>query len=395
MKKISLMLVTVLFGGSMAMAQVCPGAPGSVCLVPSPQATMTLQQQQVGTATTVCPQMGQTVTTIQPIARVVQQPAYGSCAAPVGIIQTTGTTSSTMGIAPVCPTSNVSPETACVLNELAALRGETRAIRGQIYATSLEMRGQELIHRLSLLQREELAFRQQIAANPNLPNAQLFATSLQNQANALNQDIAAFNTEVNMVPMNMRPYVAQQLGTFQTVYWQPAMQRFAAYRTQFPQSATQYQPAFAANPWLPGWHAGYQTTITAVAVTPTQVAVAAPSGWWTDTRVLGSTETYQTGTMMQGQIQVLGSTETLPGGGTVIPGGTSIMLADGSVVCVPAGTMLYIPPSSMQLGTAPTTPVMTMPVTPAPMPAPVMPTPAPTTPATTPPTTGAVTPGQW
>ncbi|MHB9109735.1 MAG: cupin domain-containing protein [Armatimonadota bacterium] len=194
---------------------------------------------------------------------------------------------------------------------------ELQAIRGQILASQLTMQGQMLTSRMNALISQETMLRQALAANPNLPNAQQMALQLSAEAEALNRDIAAFNTQVSMVPAAQRPFVAQQMNTFDVAYWQPTVQRFSQYQASLPAATTTYQPAFAANPWLQPWLTNYQASVSSVAQTQ---PVFASVRWWTQTGQPGSV--------------VLGTTEVFPG----TMGGQYYMLPSGAVIFIPAGT---------------------------------------------------------
>lgn len=286
MKRRSVAVAAVLLCGGMAWAQVCPqpAAGGATCLVPpSTASTPIYLSSTAGVATT----------------NVVTTPST-AYTVPGSMISTATT----------C--GNVSPETACVVNEL-------RAVRGQIFASALQLRGQALVDRLNMLTMQEMTFRQQLASNPNMPGAQAEASSLTAQATALNQDIAAYNRELSMVPTDIRPYVATQINTFDVVYWQPSMQQFATYRTQFQTSGpATYQPAVVANPWLTQWQTNYQTSLNNIGSTQQTIASVR---WW-------------------GSPQVLGTTETLPAGSTISPTGTMMMLPNGAAIYFPPGTVL-------------------------------------------------------
>ncbi|MHB9023244.1 MAG: hypothetical protein ACYC7E_03590 [Armatimonadota bacterium] len=241
------------------------------------------------------------------------------------VAATTGTTGTTpaMGVQPsaqnfptvqpVCATARVDRDTSCLLQELAAVRSELRALRGQLVASALQLQGQQLVSRLNQLTLDEMMLRNNLAANPNYPNAQQQAQMLQTQANTLAFDIQAFNNQMAMVPMDMRPYVAPQLSAFDQSYWTPAMNRFAMYRTQFPTVVATYQTASTANPWLQGWLAGYQTALNTIG-TSQQIATA--NVWWTNTQVLGTTEMYPNANMHMGMTAGTGTMGTTGTTGT-------------------------------------------------------------------------------
>lgn len=279
MKGFPVLLATLLVSGALALAQVCPQGytmSGAVC-VPS---------------------------------MVTSTP---SVIYPTGV-----TTSAATVVSPYCPNAAVSPGTACLLSEM-------EAVRGQILAFQFTMQGQELTSRIHALQAEEMAFRQALAANPNLPNAQLMALQLTAEANALNRDIAAFNTTLSMVHASQRPFVAQQLSTFDAAYWQPTIQQFSAYQASLQNVSTSYQPAFAANPWLQPWLADYQASIGTVGQTQ---QVFASVRWWTQ------------------PVAVAGTVETFP---STTTGGSYMMLPSGAVIYIPpnvaatTGTMGTVP----------------------------------------------------
>lgn len=224
----------------------------------------------------------------------------------------------------MCPTASVSPDTACLINEIAALRSEVRATRAEMRATALESRGLALVSRLNQLQAEEMMFRQQISTNPNTPNAQMMAMTLQSQADALYRDISAFNSELGTIPQDQRPYLAARLNNFQQIYWNPAMQQFATYRSQFPQASTTYQAAYTANPWLQTWQANYSASLNNISNVP---QIYASANWWSN-------------------MQVLGTTETLPSGGSVVVG-PAMNLPTGAVIYIPAGASMSMSPTPM------------------------------------------------
>lgn len=244
---------------------------------------------------------------------------------------------SSSGMSSMYPSGVTSPDTAAILNEL-------RATRAQILAAQLEVRGQTLVDRMNNLQAQEMSFRQQLAANPNLPNAQIMANNLQAQATSLNNDIAAFNRELALVPSDIRPQLASSLNTFDVAYWTPAFSQFAMYQASWPQTATTYQPLFAANPWLQPWWTSYQSSLNNIAMAPTTYVTAR---WWATPQFSA----------------VAGSTEVYPG---------------GSIMMLPSGAAIYFPPGTMPMSTSMTT---VMPTT-----SPQVITPAATTPM--PPATG-------
>ncbi len=156
------------------------------------------------------------------------------------------------------------------------------------------MTGQALVARINALMMEELNFRQALASNTTIPSPALMGTRLQNMAVALTQDIAAFNQELAMVPGDLRPFLARDLSNFDSIYWTPAMQRFANYNTQFQTSiATAYQPLYGQFSWLQCWQSNYQTSLNNIAAVPQTFACAR---WWCNTApvVLGSCEAYPT-----------------------------------------------------------------------------------------------------
>jgi len=249
----------------------------------------------------------------------VNSPAY---TVPMGSAVTVPTVVYPVGVAlPTAATPAVSSNTAALINEL-------EAIRGQILASQLTLQGQTLTSRMNALMSQEMALRQAIASNPNLPNAQWMALQLNAEANALNRDIAAFTTTLSMVPAAQRPYVAQQVNTFDVAYWQPTMQQFSAYTASLPMAMTSYQPAFAANPWLQPWLTNYHASVMSLSQTP---QVFASVRWWTQptTVVLGSTEVFPSTTF-------------------------------GGFFMLPNGAVIYIPPSvAATIGTAAGTPGIT------------------------------------
>ncbi|HEY3376361.1 MAG TPA: hypothetical protein VGL77_02610 [Armatimonadota bacterium] len=271
----SFLVATFVIGGSMAFAQVCPPASDSTVLVPSrdAQANSYVLPSSTVTSTTVVPYGSGPMVSTMPGTVMMPMP------------------STTMSMV---PPANMSPDTASIVNQIIALRSDVHALQGQVYAAALELRGQQLVSRVNELMANEMLFRQQIAANPTLPNAQATSLQLSAQADALNRDLASFNRELSLIPADQRPYLAQQLNAFTVAYWDPTMQNFAAYRTQFTTNATAYQPAYASNAWLQPWVANYQTSLDNLAAAPQNYASVS---WWSETRVLGTSETYP-GTMM-------------------------------------------------------------------------------------------------
>lgn len=271
MRVSSSVITAVLLGSCLALAQTAVLANGDRTTA----ATGTTGTTGTGAAGTTCPPAATgttgttttTTTTVTPVAS-----AY-----PV--------------VNPVCPTTNVSADTSCLLQELAAVRGEIRAMRGEMRATALSFQGQMIISQMNQLQADEMTFRQQLAANPRLPGAQATAMSLENRSRLLNNQIIAFNNELASIPPDERPYMQAQLNTFSVAYWQPAMQNFSTYRSTFTASA--YQPAAAANPWLPAWSNRYQASLNNVTTTNQNFA----SAWWVSPQVAGTTETTTTTTM--------------------------------------------------------------------------------------------------
>jgi hypothetical protein len=330
-----------------------------------------------GTATWGCPTPGMSSTGVMGAMPsnyyLVPQQSYGmtSYAVPntygmapngcgtYGMITPTYGTASTYGAASAY-SANMSPDTASLINQINGLRSDIHALQGTMQASAIEQRGQMLVNRMNSLMADEISFRQQIAANPNLPNAQATANNLSQRADALNRDIASFNVELSMVSPDQRPYVAPQLNAFTAAYWNPTVQRFASYSSQFTaQASTAYQPAVASNPWLPSWESSYQNSINTVASAPQTYASA---NWWSTT-------------------QVLGSTEVFPGCGT-----SSMVLPQGSMLVVPNSSVTTtntVCPAPSTMSTMP----MTMPApAPAPAPAPEATPPAPApTPEATPP----------
>ncbi len=277
MKGFPVLLATLLVSGALALAQVCP--PGYTT--------------STGAAYGAYPM----VSTIGAYPMVSSVP---SVIYPTGVSTSAATVTS-----PICPNAALSPGTACLLNEM-------EAVRGQILASQLTMQGQSLTSRMNALQAQESAFRQALATNPNLPNAQLMALQLTAEANQLNRDIAAFNTTVSMVPVAQRPFIAQQMNTFDVAYWQPTVQQFSAYQASLPAMITTYQPAVAANPWLQPWFTSYQASIGTVGQTQ---QVFASTRWWAQPTAI-----------------VSGTTEVFP-----VTGGSYMML--------PSGAVIYIPPN--------------------------------------------------
>ncbi len=289
-----------------------------------------------------------TPTPAPPVAAAPAPTAPGTtCPPAVGMIQSTGVASA--NLSPVCPISSVSPETACLLNEIAALRTEVRAERADIRATALEMRGQALSERLNQLMANELMFRQIVASNPNTTSAQLQAMQIQSQADTLYRDIAAYNAELGTIPTDLRPYMATRINTFQQVYWNPSMQQFAAYRSQFPQSASTYQNAYASAPWLQTWYSRYQTSINNIASVPQTYASA---NWWSNMQVAGTMETYPGATPSTMTASTTMTTAPMATGTTTMPSGT--MMTAPSGMNLPTGAVIFIPAGSiMNINTAP------------------------------------------
>jgi len=291
MKVYSVVIATLMLSGSLVYAQVCPPtSAGSVCLVPSRNAaaaTLPYTMMTAYGASTTVP--------------------YSSCGQAACI--------------PVCPTAttcNVSRDTGCILNELTALRNEMRATRGQVLASSLMAQGAMIIARLNELQSDEMAFRVAFTGNQSLPESHAIATKLQSQINAINQDIAAFNQALAAIPADMRPYLAGNLSTFDTAYWTPALQRFAAYSNQFQQSNA-YQTQCASLSWMPNWKSDFQTALNTVAASPTTYAC---SRWWVNMPT------------------VAGSTETLSANAqAVTANGMTLVTPNGSTIFIPAGSM--------------------------------------------------------
>jgi hypothetical protein len=297
MKIRSLLAATALLGSSLVYAQMCPpltSSSGSVCLVPSSSANVTSNVPLGSTTVAAVPYTMVAGTTQVYTSSMCPTPSNVSTIYPMPITATNA-----------CPT-NVSADTACIVNQISALRGDVRALQGQVQASALELRGQQLVTRMNELMASEMLFRQRIAANPNWPDAQNTAMMLSLQSDSLNRDLAAFNREIALIPVDQRPYIATNLNTFTVAYWDPTVQRFNQYSSQFPMTQTIYQPAFAANPWLQTWYTNYQTSLNTLS---TQPQVYASNAWWTPgtTRVLGSTEVYMAPGMM-----------TVPAGGTVV-----------------------------------------------------------------------------
>lgn len=286
MKVRSIIATALLFGGSLVYAQVCPPIQGSVCLVPARSAS-TMQTTYVQPSATL------STSTIVPyssgMVAMVPMMAYPTTGmnmtCPTGMSMaypTTGVTTSSLY------QTNVSTEAAL----LAGLRNDVRSLQGEVRAASIELRGQQLVDRMDRLMADEMLFRQQLAINPNMTGAQAMATALTQQAQSLNRDISAFNSELAAIPTDQRPYLASRLNTFTTVYWNPTVASFSSYSTQFAANAgTAYQPALAANPWLPSWQSNYQTALIGVNTTGQTIA---SSSWWTNTStmVAGMTEVY-------------------------------------------------------------------------------------------------------
>ena len=277
MKGIPVMVAALLVSGILAVAQVvCPPSFG----------------QPYGGA---FPTTG-TIGTI-PWSTGTMTPGFGMTAAAPGLL---------------CPTTGLSRDNACLLSEI-------RALRGDVIAAALTMQGQTLTTRLNQLMAQEMVFRQAIAAEPNLPNAQLMALQFNMEAQALNRDMAAFTRQLSMIPVEQRPYLATSLNTFDVVYWQPTIQAFGEYRAQLPAAGVTYQPALAQNPWLQTWFTNYQTALTPLSQTP---QVFASARWWNQPMVLGSTEMFPgTGSMM-----------VMPNGSVIfIPAGTASIMGTGTM----------------------------------------------------------------
>lgn len=289
MRMSPMMLGAALIGSALSAWAQVGTAPGAVCVVPPENAAMTTTTTTVAAATTTMPMTGATI------------PVTGAVATTPGTVMVAGTS---------CP-ANVSPETACLLNEISLLRSEVNATRGEVLSASLVQQGQQLVSRMDQLSASEMMFRQQLLANPNLPNAQLQASMLREQAIVLNRDIAAYNQSINAIPVSQRPFVASRLSSFQQAYWTPALQRFSTYQAQL--TTTTYQPAYAANPWLQTWVTDYQASLNSVATSGQQFAQVVPT------------------------MTVAGTMETFPTTGTMsVPAGSTIMMPDGTVMTVPS-----------------------------------------------------------
>jgi hypothetical protein len=292
--------VLLLVGSAMAFAQTCP--PGSSqCLVPGRPQTMTI-----------------------------------GCAAPTAVLAESVTP---VGTPTAC--ANVSGDTACLANQLAAIQSELRMMRGMLIASSLEMRGQTLINRIDTLIAQETAFRQALAANPRLPGAQAQATALQARADMLDRDLAAFTREVSMLPADVRVTTAAGFSSFDQIYWTPALERLAAYNAHFRETAcAAYQPAFAANPWLSPWVTTYSAALSTM---NTNRQVYASARWWSNMQVLGTTETYPNLQNLPAGSMVYyvpaGSVVVLPPGATInTVAGATVMPMANTAACPPAGT---------------------------------------------------------
>ena len=240
----------------------------------------------------------------------------------VNITCTTPTATLAEAVTPGTPTAacaNVSSDTTCLLNQLMAIQSELRMTRGMLMASGLEMRGQMLINRMDTLIAQETAFRAEMEANPKMGGAHTQATALQARADVLDRDIAAYTRELSLLPSDARPLTAMQLSTFDQVYWGPAMDRLAAYNTNFRETAcTMYQPAFAANPWLSPWVTTYSAALSTMNANR---QVYASARWWTTMQVLGSTEVYP-------------NMANVPAGSTVyyVPAGSVVVLPPGATI---------------------------------------------------------------
>ena len=295
--KLSSLLMVTLLSGSLALAQVCPPGTSPTCLVPSAAGVSTPYVISAGTVPTTLP----------------AGCSFGTVSSMPGFPIATG---------PGC--SNVSSDTACLLNEL-------RAERAAIHVAGLELRGQMLITRIDALMSEETTFRLRLANNPAWPDAQIVATQIGNDATVLNRDITAYNRELSMISPGQRPFIASELNTFDTVYWQPALASLANYNTSFAQSMTAYQPAYACNPWLQGWITTYQASLGTLAQSPQAFASVR---WWNAPQVLGSTEVYPT--------------TSLPAAG-----GNTFVLPSGAVIFIPASGTMYAPGTMSTMSTTP------------------------------------------
>jgi hypothetical protein len=364
MKIRSILAATLLIGSSLAYAQTCP-TTGSTCLVPSRAMSSantyisptcpTISSTACPTVATTLPYSGgliaqQQIYGMQPV--VASQPFYVvpqagiqptaniyangqiPCGQPnVSLISTPINTASTC--------SNVSPDTACLMSQVVGLRNDVHALQGSVRAATLEVRGQQLVSRVNSLMASELLFRQQLAQNPNLPNASTLAFALSQQSDSLNNDLADYNRELSLIPVDQRPYLASDMNSFTIAYWNPTMQRFADYHNSFNAAALNaYQPAYASNPWLQGWQSNYQASLGNLAIAPQNYASVS---WWSGSAVAGSMECYPN--------------------------------ANPNAVMVPSGSVIYIPANSLS-----TTP------------AGICPTPATTTTTVCPPSSLSTTP---
>ncbi|HEX2949109.1 MAG TPA: hypothetical protein VHV83_06020 [Armatimonadota bacterium] len=373
MKSLIKLATALMASGTIAFAQVCPSTPGSVCLVPPP--SYVNGQQQATTCapivastnaitvpytacpmTTACPTTSALpLTTAQtcPSTSYLMPTTLSAQACPMTGISTQmypvavlsaqacpmpnySTQPLSISVLPAqacpttnlftssCPTTSMSSETAAcygVANQVSALRGDVRSLQGTIRAASLTIRGQDLVNRMNQLMANETLFRQELSANPNLPGAQAMAIRLTQQAEDLNRDLASFNRELSMIPVEQRPFIANDLNAFSVAYWDPTMQRFSAYTTQFAQMTPTYQTASAANPWLQNWQTSYQSALNAINAAPQTYA---SNAWWSNTRVLGSVEMYPT---------------TTTTGTGMMPQGTIIYIPAGSNVGTVMGNM--------------------------------------------------------
>lgn len=244
------------------------------------------------------------------------------------------------------PQGSISSD-ACTCNQISGLRADVRV-------ANLQMRGQMLIDRMDNLQARELAFRQNLAANPNLPNAQLTAQQLSTDAAALNRDIAAFNQELNSIPLDQRQAAAPQLSTFYVAYWQPATQRFSTYQASFPQSSTTYQSSFAANPWLQQWHSGYQASLNTIGQSNVTIA---SNPWWASSQPIASTGMMGSSTMVAGTMMSSGNMMMCPSGVASLPSGQVFYVLPQQQAAVPSvpapsTTIVVIPLSGTTTQTA-------------------------------------------
>lgn len=207
--------VSLMPGCSLAFAQVCSAVPGSVCLVPSQnamgtQATTYTMAYPNGTTTMVVPGSNISAMSMSP---------------------------SMMASGASCP-SNMSSDTTCLMNQIALLRNDVKTLQGPVRAAAITSCGSQLVSRMNQLIASEMIFRQQVAANPNLPGAQTTALELTAQAESLNRDIADFSREPSSIPTDQRPFLAADLNTFTVACWTPAQIRFAEYRTNINQAGT-------------------------------------------------------------------------------------------------------------------------------------------------------------